>query len=39
MKIDYLPQALEALEGAPAQVRKAFFKPRAPDSKSDARFR
>jgi len=26
MKIDYLPQALEALEDAPAQVRKAFFK-------------
>jgi hypothetical protein len=24
MKIDYLPQALEALEEAPAQMRKAF---------------
>ena len=26
MKIDYLPSALKALEGAPADVRKAFFK-------------
>jgi mRNA-degrading endonuclease RelE of RelBE toxin-antitoxin system len=26
MKIDYLPQALEAWEDAPRQVRKAFFK-------------
>lgn len=26
MKIDYLPQALDALEDAPVQVRKAFFK-------------
>jgi len=26
MKIDYLPKALEALEDAPAEVRKAFFK-------------
>ncbi len=26
MKIDYLPRALEALEQAPAEVRKAFFK-------------
>src|SRR6266699_1887460 len=26
MKIDYLPRALRALEEAPAEVRKAFFK-------------
>jgi mRNA-degrading endonuclease RelE of RelBE toxin-antitoxin system len=26
MKIDYVPRALEALEEAPAEVRKAFFK-------------
>ena len=26
MKLDYLPKALEALEEAPVQVRKAFFK-------------
>ena len=26
MKIDYLPRALKALEEAPAEVRKAFFK-------------
>ncbi len=26
MKIDYLPRALQALEEAPADVRKAFFK-------------
>ena len=26
MRIDYLPRALEALEDAPAKVRKAFFK-------------
>jgi mRNA-degrading endonuclease RelE of RelBE toxin-antitoxin system len=26
MKIDYLPRALDALEAAPADVRKAFFK-------------
>ena len=26
MKVDYLPRALKALEDAPAQVRKAFFK-------------
>lgn len=26
MRIDYLPRALEALEGAPADVRRAFFK-------------
>ena len=26
MKIDYLPRALQALEDAPAAVRKAFFK-------------
>ena len=26
MKIDYLPKALEALEDAPAGVRRAFFK-------------
>ena len=26
MKIDYLPSALKALEEAPADVRKAFFK-------------
>ena len=26
MKIDYLPRALEALEEAPAEVRKAFYK-------------
>jgi mRNA-degrading endonuclease RelE of RelBE toxin-antitoxin system len=26
MKIDYLPRALKALEDAPADVRKAFFK-------------
>ena len=26
MKIDYLPRALKALEAAPADVRKAFFK-------------
>jgi mRNA-degrading endonuclease RelE of RelBE toxin-antitoxin system len=26
MKIDYLPGALAALEVAPAEVRKAFFK-------------
>ena len=26
MKIDYLPRALEALEAAPSDVRKAFFK-------------
>lgn len=26
MKIDYLPRALDALDGAPAHVRKAFFK-------------
>ncbi len=26
MKIDYLPKALKALEDAPAEVRKAFFK-------------
>jgi mRNA-degrading endonuclease RelE of RelBE toxin-antitoxin system len=26
MKIDYLPSALKALEDAPADVRRAFFK-------------
>ena len=26
MRIDYLPQAMKALEDAPADVRKAFFK-------------
>jgi len=26
MKIDYLPRAKEALEDAPPQIRKAFFK-------------
>ncbi len=26
MKLDYLPKALDALEDAPAAVRKAFFK-------------
>jgi mRNA-degrading endonuclease RelE of RelBE toxin-antitoxin system len=26
MKIDYVPRALKALEDAPADVRKAFFK-------------
>ena len=26
MKIDYLPRALKALEAAPADVQKAFFK-------------
>jgi hypothetical protein len=26
MKVDYLPKALDALEDAPAAVRKAFFK-------------
>ena len=26
MKVDYLPRALDALEDAPAGVRKAFFK-------------
>ena len=26
MRIDYLPRAQEALEDAPASVRKAFFK-------------
>jgi len=26
MKVDYLPRALKALEDAPDQVRKAFFK-------------
>jgi mRNA-degrading endonuclease RelE of RelBE toxin-antitoxin system len=26
MKIDYLPRALVALDDAPAEVRKAFFK-------------
>lgn len=26
MKIDYLPKALKALEDAPVEVRKAFFK-------------
>ena len=26
MKVDYLPRAQKALEDAPAEVRKAFFK-------------
>ncbi|MGH9655418.1 MAG: hypothetical protein ACRD4Q_09815 [Candidatus Acidiferrales bacterium] len=26
MKIDYIPQAVKALQGAPPNVRKAFFK-------------
>jgi hypothetical protein len=26
MKIDYLPRALKALEDAPGEVRRAFFK-------------
>jgi mRNA-degrading endonuclease RelE of RelBE toxin-antitoxin system len=26
MRIEYLPRALDALEAAPADVRKAFFK-------------
>jgi mRNA-degrading endonuclease RelE of RelBE toxin-antitoxin system len=26
MKVDYLPRALKALEEAPAEVRKTFFK-------------
>jgi mRNA-degrading endonuclease RelE of RelBE toxin-antitoxin system len=26
MRIDYLPKALKALEDAPVEVRKAFFK-------------
>ena len=26
MKVDYLPRALKALEDAPAEVRRAFFK-------------
>jgi len=26
MKVDYVPRALKALEDAPADVRKAFFK-------------